>query len=131
MASETTTDDRGCFSGTACQTVRIRSRLCYNYVLIFLYDSRSGISSSCFCFCNVVVVDQDGHTEVAIGSMTMTTRNTAVFCILSSMVSMNPEAVDIVKGLLSNLGKGYTSYFFSPSYCYLSLSLIIINGNRY
>ena len=108
----TTTDDQGCFSGTSWQTGRVKIRLCRNGVSIFLDDNRSDIISSGFCFCNVVVVDQYGHTEVAMGAMMMTKSEASVFCILSSIVSMNPEAVDIVKALLSDIGKVYTSYLF-------------------
>ena len=93
-----TTDTEKRFTGTAWQTGRIRSRLrCYGK-FIFIDESRSAISTCGFCFWNVIVIDQDGKSQVVLGAMTMSPSNDAVYWLLLCMVSM-------VNGLLSDLGK--------------------------
>lgn len=99
-----TTDDQRRFSGTVWQTGRMRSRLIRHGKLIFVDDSRSGISTSNFCFWNVVLIDQDGKVQVAMSGMTMSPSNEAVYWLLSSMVSMTPEAADVVRSMISDLG---------------------------
>ena len=67
------------------------------------------------------------------GAMMMTKSEASVFCILSSIVSMNPEAVDIVNGLLSDIGKVYTSYLFFCRHIAISqffLLLFMVIGIR-
>ncbi|KAL7535174.1 hypothetical protein ACHAXR_006321 [Thalassiosira sp. AJA248-18] len=72
--SRTTTDSENWFSGTAWQTGRMRARCRTKGVLQFLDDSRSGINTSGFCFCNFVIVDQDGKFGTTMGGMTMSPR---------------------------------------------------------
>ena len=103
--SRITTDSENRFSGTACQTGRMRSRLRRHGRFIFVDDSRSGISSSGFCFWNVCIVDQDRKIQVVMGAMTMNPTNDSIQWIFASMVSMTPEAAEIVKGIMSDLGK--------------------------
>ena len=100
-----TTDTEKRFSGTSWQTGRMRTRLRRNGVFIFLDDSRSGINTSGFCFWNIVVVDGDGKVHTVMGAMTMSASIEAVRWMLWSMVDMCPEAVDIVKGTMSDLGE--------------------------
>ncbi len=83
----------------------MRSRLRRSVVLIFIDDSRGGISTTGFCFWNVVVVDQDRKLQVAMGAMTMSASNEAVYWILSSLASMTLEAKDVVQGMISDLGE--------------------------
>jgi hypothetical protein len=103
--SRITTDSENRFSGTAWQTGRMRSRLRRHGRFIFVDDSRSGISSSGFCFWNVCIVDQDRKIQVVMGAMTMNPTNDSIQWIFASMVSMTPEAAEIVKGIMSDLGK--------------------------
>ena len=68
-----------------------------------------------FCFWNIVVVDQNNKCHVVMGTMTMFPNNAAVYWILSSMVSLCPEAADIVKITMSDLGTSvllHMWYFF-------------------
>ena len=103
--SRITTDSERRFTATSWQTGRMRTRLRRDGIFIFIDDSRSGINTCGFCFWNVVVVDQDGRVHTVLGAMTMHASNAAVHWVLSSMVDMCPEAVDIVRGVLSDLGK--------------------------
>ncbi|KAL7532284.1 hypothetical protein ACHAXR_004536, partial [Thalassiosira sp. AJA248-18] len=102
--SRTTTDSENRFSGTAWQTGRMRARCRTKGVLHFLDDSRSGISTSGFCFWNFVIVDQDGKVEMTMGGMTMSPSNDAVRWLCSSLVSMCPEAADVVEAIMSDMG---------------------------
>ena len=49
-------------------------------------------------------MDQNKKCLVVMGSMEMSPRNAAVYWILSSIVSLCPEAADIVKSAMSDLG---------------------------
>ena len=105
--SRITTDSERRFTATSWQTGRMRTRLRRDGIFIFIDDSRSGINTCGFCFWNVVVVDQDGKVHTVLGAMTMHASNAAVHWVLSSMVDMCPEAVEIVQGVLSDLGELY------------------------
>jgi len=117
-----TTDSENRFSGAAWQTGRMRHRLKKYGVFIFLDDSRSGINTSGFCFWNVVIIDHDGKVQTVMGAMTMTASNEAVKWILSSMVSMCPEAETTVKGTMSDLGELKVYILLFPLYTLPALS---------
>ncbi|KAL7523383.1 hypothetical protein ACHAXR_000152 [Thalassiosira sp. AJA248-18] len=82
----------------------MRARCRTKGVLQFLDDSRSGINTSGFCFWNFVIVDQDGRVGTTMGGMTMSPSNDAVRWLCSSLVSMCPEAADIVEAIMSDMG---------------------------
>ena len=109
--SRITTDTENRFSGTSWQTGRMRSRLRRHGTFIFVDDSRSGINTSGFCFWNICVIDQDRKVQVVMGGMTMSASNEAVQWLFASLVSMTPEAANIVEGLMSDLGKGMMALF--------------------
>ena len=126
--SRITTDSENRFSGTTWKTGRMRTRLRRHVRFIFVDDSRSGISSSGFCFWNICIVDQDRKIQVVMGAMTMHPTNDSIQWIFFSLVSMTPEAVEIVKGLMSDLGK--VMIFVNTICGHICLTLSLINIHR-
>ena len=82
----------------------MHARLLRHGKFIFIDDSRSGINSSAFCFWNLCCIDQDRKVQSVMGAMTMNPTNESVEWVLSSLVSMTPEAALIVKGMMADLG---------------------------
>ena len=51
------------------------------------------------------MINQDRKVQVVMGGMTMSVSNEAVQWLFASLVSITPEAVNIVESLMSDLGK--------------------------
>ena len=103
------TDCQKRFSATAWQTGRMRARLKAKGAVIFADDSRSGINTSGFCFWNIMILNQDRKAFCVMGAMTMDASNDAVEWILGSMVSMCPQASEVVQKTMSDLALGVSS----------------------
>ena len=74
----------------------MRARVIAKGIVIFADDSRSGITISGFCFWNIMILNQDRKAFCVMGAMTMDASYFAVEWMLGSMVSMCPQAKDIV-----------------------------------
>jgi hypothetical protein len=101
------TDSENRFTGTAWQTGRMRARLRKFGAMIFMDDCRSGINDQGFCFWHVVIHNADGKVQTVLGGMTMTASNEAVEYILKALVTFCPEAVEVIEGMLADLGKDH------------------------
>ena len=106
------TDSENRFTGTAWQTGRMRARLRKFGAMIFMDDCRSGINDQGFCFWHVVIHNADGKVQTVLGGMTMTASNEAVEYILKALVTFCPEAVEVIEGMLADLGKDHRRLVF-------------------
>ena len=86
----------------------MRARLIAKGIVIFADDSRSGINTSGFCFWNIMILNQDRKAFCVMGAMTMDASYFAVEWMLGSMVSMCPQAKNVVTKTMSDLGLGVT-----------------------
>ena len=120
-----TADDQNRFSGTAWQTGRMRARIRHSGKLAFLDDSRSGISTSGFCFWNIMILNQDRKSQTIMGAMTMCASQPAAYWVLTSMVAMAPHARNIIEATMSDLGElnvFHLQYYQLCSSIYISYS---------
>ena len=79
--------------------------------VLFIDDTRSGVSSSGFAFWNVIVVDEEGKAKYGMGAMTMTTDDGAVEWILKTLATLCPPISNIIRSTMSDLGKFVYVYF--------------------
>ena len=114
-----TSDSESRFSGVAWQTGRMRARGRVHAHVIFIDDSKSGISTTRMCFWNIVIVDHNGKTQTIMGCMTMDPSNAAVYWVLSSLVSMCPELKEMVETTMSDLAVSPADVkrALTPKYC--------------
>ena len=61
-----------------------------------------------FCFWNIVILKQDRKAFCVMGAMTMDASNYTVEWMIGSMVSMCPQAKNIVKKTMADLELGVT-----------------------
>jgi hypothetical protein len=79
-------DSEGRFTGTALMSGRMRARLAKYGDVLFIDDTRSGVTSSGFSFWNVMVVNSEGKILYAgMGAVTMTHDDNAVDWLLKSL----------------------------------------------
>jgi hypothetical protein len=83
----------------------MRARLAKFGDVLFLDDTRSGVTSSGFSFWNVMVVNSEGKILYGMGAMTMTHGDDTVAWVLKSLVSMCTRIQMIAKTTLSDLGE--------------------------
>jgi hypothetical protein len=99
------TDTEGRFTGTAWMSGRMRARLAKFGDVLFIDDTRSGITSSGFSFWNVMVVNCEGKILYGMGAMTMTHGDDAVDWVLKSLVNIFPGIQSVAKTTMSDLGE--------------------------
>jgi hypothetical protein len=98
------TDSEGRFTGTAWMSGRMRARLAKYGDMLFIDDTRSGVTSSGFSFWNVMIVNSEGKILYGMGAMTMTHGDGAVDWLLKTIVKLFPGIKIVAKSTMSDLG---------------------------